>query len=268
MPYALSNGIHVHFEEFGSGEPILMIMGLSADAGQWLEHRTALEPYFHCICPDNRGVGLTDKPLAPYTIGTMADDAVGVLDALGIRSAHVFGVSMGGAIAQEIAINYPDRVKSLILMATFSESSPRQKRITGAYPALRETLPPKMFCELMQALTYSERYHDTHMDDLQRREAESLCAPNPQPLYAYAAQCGACMGHNATARLHKITAPTLVLGGEEDELHIPENSRVLHRGIAGSELRFFPGGHCFHFENPEAVNEAILSFLRRQSGQE
>src|ERR1700733_10571100 len=118
MPYATSNGTQIYWEESGTGEPLLLLMGRGYSSLMWHRTRPVVSAHYRTILFDNRGVGKSDVPSGAYSITQMASDAAAVLDAAGIASAHVFGVSMGGMIAQEFAINYPDRVNRLVLGCT------------------------------------------------------------------------------------------------------------------------------------------------------
>jgi pimeloyl-ACP methyl ester carboxylesterase len=118
MPHITANGVNLYYEEHGDGEPLILIMGFTVSAVGWYWNVPAFARDFRTIVFDNRGVGRSDKPDAPYSMQMFADDTAGVLDGLGIEQAHVFGISMGGMIAQEFALRYPDRVKTLILGCT------------------------------------------------------------------------------------------------------------------------------------------------------
>jgi len=120
MPTTNANGINLYYEVYGQGEPLLLIMGLSLNSKSWFRTLPALSEHYQVIIFDNRGVGLSDKPNTPYSIELMAEDARAVLDAAGVETAHVYGISMGGMIAQKLAIKYPERIRSLILGCTTS----------------------------------------------------------------------------------------------------------------------------------------------------
>src|SRR6476660_9398247 len=107
MPTVVSNGIRMHYEEQGSGDPLILIMGLGAPGSRWMDHVAAYEKRFRCFLIDNRGAGDPDKPDGPYTTKMMADDTAGLMQALGIENARIAGISMGSAIAQELALSYP-----------------------------------------------------------------------------------------------------------------------------------------------------------------
>ena len=135
--------VHVNGLKFGSGVPIIMIMGLGAPGDKWKHNYELLSKWFWCIVPDNRGAGLSDKPEAEsYTTEQMADDIIGIMDALDIKKAHVMGVSMGGAIAQQVALKVPDRVLSLILTSTFASVSPAFKKALNLICELKEDTDP------------------------------------------------------------------------------------------------------------------------------
>ncbi len=118
MPKAKVNGINISYSVGGKGEPLFLIMGLGREGGDWVLQRRVFQKYFRVITFDSRGAGKSDKPGEPYTIKSMADDTVALMDYLKIGKAHVLGVSMGGMIAQEMAINYPERVGKLVLVST------------------------------------------------------------------------------------------------------------------------------------------------------
>src|SRR5579872_3340278 len=118
MAFVVNQGISIYWDEQGAGEPVLLIMGLTYPSDMWHRSRPVLAARFRTIALDNRGIGRSDVPPGPYPIAVMASDAAAVLDAAGLESAHVFGVSMGGMIAQEFALQYPKRVRSLILGCT------------------------------------------------------------------------------------------------------------------------------------------------------
>ena len=120
MPTIKTNGINFYYEERGSGEPLLLIMGITAPGAVWNVHVADWKHHFRCIIGDNRGVGLTDKPAGPYSTEQMADDYAGLLDSLGLENVNVIGCSMGSTIAQQLAIRHPKKVKSLVLMCPWA----------------------------------------------------------------------------------------------------------------------------------------------------
>src|SRR4030042_6341962 len=120
MPIATANGIQINYKVEGQGDPLVMIMGLGSPRGGWSSQAPFFKKYFQVVIFDNRGVGKSEKPEGPYSTRMMADDAIKLMDHLGIKKARVLGASMGGMIAQELAINYPERVSKLVLACTFA----------------------------------------------------------------------------------------------------------------------------------------------------
>ncbi|HUV37121.1 MAG TPA: alpha/beta hydrolase [Patescibacteria group bacterium] len=269
MPKVRVGDIEIYYESKGEGEPLLLIMGLGSDLTGWMLQVLEFYKSHRVVSFDNRGAGRTDAPGTPYSIGMMADDSAGLMDALDIGSAHVLGISMGGFIAQELALRHPGRVRSLILAATGTRIDAR-----GAYQLdvwrrlidtgddrelyIRETLP----------WLFTEGMFGNH------RAVESmikmrLSYPYPQPAYAYARQADACLAFDSRERLASITAPTLVVAGERDCLFPPGRSGELAAGIRNAELVVLEGGaHGFPIEFPDLFNRTVLSFLERHAGDE
>jgi len=274
MPTTNSNGIEVYFEEQGEGEPLLLIMGLAGDSVAWLFQREAFAAKYRTIVFDNRGVGRTSKPDGPYTIAAMADDAVGVLDALDIPRAHVVGVSMGGMIAQELALRHPHRVRGLVLgctyakpddgvTATFDDSLAFFGGTKGANGEIQvdlSNLDPMAFIGRLLPLTFTPQFIMTELPKLM--QVFSGVMTHGFDLRAIMAQVAATQGHDTVDRLGQISAPTLVLTGDSDMLIPPANSDVLAASIPGARLQKIAGGsHGFNFETPDAFNAAVLEFL-------
>jgi pimeloyl-ACP methyl ester carboxylesterase len=164
MPFHRVNGIQIYFEEHGQGEPLLLIQGLGYPSGMWFLQIPALSRHFRTIVFDNRGVGKTDKPDEPYSVPLMASDAAGLLAALGIQKTHVVSVSLGGYIAQELALNHPDRVDRLVLMAT-SCGSPRYMELTKALwdeIAKLAGLPPEQIIRQGMSFAVTEKFYREH----------------------------------------------------------------------------------------------------------
>jgi 3-oxoadipate enol-lactonase len=260
MAYVTRGGARIYWDETGQGDPLLLIMGLGATHEWWGRLTPVVAPHFRTILFDNRGVGRSDAPPGPYSIQDMAADAAAVLDAAGIESAHVFGASMGGMIAQEFALQYPTRVRSLILGCTACggrESTPARRDVLDALGArsvmTREEAMRVMVPFIFDAATPRELVED----DLALRLRTNV------PNEGYFAQLQAIRSWGGThARLGTITAPTLVIHGETDELVPPENGRVLARAIPDATLVMLPhASHIFLTDQFEAASQAILSFL-------
>lgn len=263
MPIVESNGIHINYTECGSGDPLVLLMGLGADGSKWHEHVDRYQQGFRCICIDNRGAGKSDKPeMNAYSTRMMAEDTIGVMDHLQISSAHVAGISMGGAIAQHIAISHPERVRSMVLISTFARPT---RAFVRAMEVLRDVygeVDGSTFTHLLQWMIYSHIYHEEHLDDLMAREEADMAQPDPMPAHAFRAQCNACITHDTLEHLHEIGAPVLVAGGECDLLASEETSKQLANEIPFAELYIAKnGGHTHHWEQLDTFNQVTYEFL-------
>ncbi len=246
----------------GKGPLLVLIMGLSGDLTWWEPLARELEEDFQLLLFDNRGAGLTDKPDEKYTIPMFASDTVGLMAALGIPSAHVFGVSMGGMIAQEIALCYPDRVNHLVLGCTHAGGPGFILPSADAVQAMTLTRGKSLEEIARQNMTilFGPKFREENQDVLEaliRRYVE-----NPPPRKPFTQQLWAAIGHNAYERVQGIRAPTLVLTGDADVLVPPENSETLQARIPGSRLVRLPGaGHVFFIEDPKGTAEILKAFL-------
>ena len=261
--YATRDGTRLYWTEYGTGEPLLLIMGLGATHVWWHRLTPILASRFRTILFDNRGVGESDMPPGPYDMATLADDAMAVLDAAKVDTAHVFGASMGGMIAQEVVLRHPQRVRSLILGCTACGGrdvvpAAREVRemLTARGNLTREESARNMVPYTFDAGTPRERIDE----DIAVRLAANV--PND----GYFAQLEAIRSWTGTlSRLPAITTPTLVIHGETDALVPPENGRIIARAIPNAQLVMLPhASHIFYTDQLEASADAILSFLGQQ----
>ena len=261
------NGLKFHVQTFGSGVPIIMIMGLGAPGDKWKHNYELLSKWFWCIVPDNRGAGLSDKPEAEsYTTEQMADDIIGIMDALDIKKAHVMGVSMGGAIAQQVALKVPDRVLSLILTSTFASVSPAFKKALNLICELKEDTDPAVLKQLNLWMTYGQYTQIHHPEKIEKSIEEDAAYPYPMPVYAYKAQCGACLSHNTAGRLHELKMPVLIAAGAKDLFMNIEKTMELVHGIPQAEFYLAPeGGHVHQWEYPEPYDSVVVGFLMKHT---
>ncbi len=266
MPYAAVNGISIYHEEQGHGEPLLLIGGLGANLREWWNILPVYSREFHVITFDNRGSGRTDKPEEAYSIAQFADDAAGLLDALGAASAFVYGPSMGGFIAQELAIRHPDRVRALVLGCTTPGSTRSTVPDIEVVRKLEENskLPKEQGIPAGWSLGYTQEFIDRNRDLLW--EKATWCSEYAPPPEAFRRQLEAALQHDTLDRLDRITAPTLVITGENDIIIPAANSRLLAERIPGAELVLLPGvGHGYALEAQAEADRAVLGFLRRHS---
>ena len=261
--YADSNGTKIFYQVRGEGEPLVLLMGFGADGNVWEKHVAEYEKHFKCILIDNRGVGKSDQPKGPYSTKMMADDAVAVMNHAGIENARVAGISMGGAIAQELALNYPDKVKCLALISTWPKFNNYAKTVYENLKKLRVTSKPDEFMELLQLWIFAPPFYEHGMDDLKEGQAGAASNPNPQTRDGFEGQLDACINHDAVSRLPQIKIPTLITVGDMDIFTPPAFSEVLHEGIKNSIYITFPeGGHVHHWEDLPRFNQVTTEFLK------
>jgi 3-oxoadipate enol-lactonase len=258
VPFVENQGAKIYWDEQGSGEPLLLIMGLSYASNMWHRSRPFLAERFRTIAFDNRGVGQSDVPEGIYPIATMASDAAAVLDAAGVETAHVFGVSMGGMIAQEFAINYPQRVRSLILGCTAPGRSHSVPTPPDALQTLtRQGLTPAEAREAIIPFIYDPETPCALIDEDTTFRMKWF--PTTQ---GYLGQLQGIISWDCYDRLPQITAPTLIIHGETDKLVPVGNAQLIADRIPGAEVVLLPNAsHIFETDQPTAARGAIMRFL-------
>jgi len=266
MPKAKVSEINIYYEVHGQGEPLVLIQGLSGSHSAWVFQARAFKKHYQVITFDNRGAGKTGKSSGPYTIRTMAEDTIGLLDYLGVDKAHVLGISLGGMIAQEIAINHPEKVRKLVLACT----SAGGERRTDIHPEMLVAIGVK---EGTAAVDFSS------VDPVESMSAIISLAFNRRlyrmvllPLSRISMKLGggaghleqmeAVVGYSTIDRLHLITARTLVITGTDDRIVPPHYSEVLASQIPNARLVKVEGGsHSFFVEMRGRFNREVLDFL-------
>ena len=260
--YVNSNGTKIYYQIRGKGTPLVLLTGFGANGDVWEKHVAVYEQHFQCIILDNRGVGLSDQPKGPYTTKMMAADTIAVMDAVEVQKAKVAGISMGGAIAQEVAINYPDRVTCLVLISTWPIFNNYATTVYENLKKLRVTSQPDDFMELLQLWIFAPPYYEVGMADLKEGQQSAAANLTPQTQNGFEGQLDACIHHDTVNRLHQIKVPTLITIGGMDIFTPPPFSDILHEKIAHSELVTFPtGGHVHHWEDLERFNAVTIAFL-------
>jgi 3-oxoadipate enol-lactonase len=251
----------LHWERTGAGPPVLLIMGLGLSGGAWWRSVPVLARRLQVLTFDNRGVGRSRSVQLAYTTDAMADDAVSVLDAAGVERAHVYGISLGGMVAQQLALRHPDRVRSLVLGATHP-GGPHMRRPDPQVMAFlweRLLLPSEDAAWRSVPFNYSERCRAEHPERIAEDVAQRLAHPFSEPVYR--AQLLAAALHDCHDRLNRIQVPTLVVHGERDRMIPVENGRMLAERIPGARLLELPDtGHLYPTEAP-GVDEEIAAFL-------
>src|SRR5512139_3378018 len=265
MPLTDAPGFRQYFEEHGSGFPLLLINGLGSDHLEWLHQLPTFSERFRVIVFDNRGTGNSAVPPGPYTTAQMADDAAALLRFLGFGRAHVLGVSLGGMIAQEVALRHPDLVEGLVLGCTGPGGSLSVRPDPEALApfAMAKGEDPEGELRRMIPFLYTDaccRERPEEIEAFIKRRLE-----NPTPPEGYLAQLAAAVTHDASGRLDRIRPRALVITGDADRLVNMENSRRIAERIPGAKLVVLPGApHRLFAETADAFNREVLRFL--QSG--
>jgi pimeloyl-ACP methyl ester carboxylesterase len=270
MPFATGHrGVRIHYETRGSGRrTAVLIQGLGLPSTLWFDapdRLTGAADPWRVILPEHRGVGQSDRPLGPYAMRTLADDVAAVLAHAGVDKAYVVGLSLGGMVAQHLALRHPSRVAGLVLMAT-----------TAGFPHI---LPPNPIALLnFISLPMSGRLHKDHIDQpfarllLAKRDVHrshellagwpAALKTNPTELSGYAAHFAAVISHSTGLRLRSIKCPTAIVTGDDDALLPAYNSRILARLIPGAHLEVVPGGHIVPATDPECVERGLERVAR------
>lgn len=263
MAFANVNGCKLYYEIHGQGDPLVLIMGLRRNAEWWYRQIPALAEHFRVIAFDNRGAGRSDKPVMEYSMRLFADDTAGLMEALGLQDAFVLGISMGGYIAQELALNYPEKVRRLVLGCTgcgggraVRMSAERMEKFTA-----NAGLNPSEILQKNMDIYFSDDFVALNPEKIE--EFIQISLRHHQPADAFERQFDACLRHDTADRLSRIAIPTLILTGDDDPLVPPENSHILKELIPGADLSVFPGGrHCFFIEQAEQFNPKVIDFFK------
>jgi 3-oxoadipate enol-lactonase len=263
LPETTFKDLKIHWESYGEKDPLLLISGVGGGTWTWEEGIEAWSPYFRIIVFDNIGAGRSSMPDRPYTMTEMADHAAAVLDAAGVEQAGVVGLSMGGMIAQELTLKYPDRVRRLVLGSThcgISRRIPPDPDLIKQFADNNGLSPEEIFDKNLLLLA-TPRFLKKGSAVLKRYKERELGAPL-QPDYALKRQLGAIAGYDACDRINNIHVPTLILTAELDKLVPPENGRILSDQIPGAmEKSFADAGHLIHLECADEFHELVMQFF-------
>ena len=260
-----ANGQQLYYEVHGDGPPLLLVMGIGYDSSLWtLAQVPALSTQFRVVLVDNRDAGRSSRATHPYRIADMADDLAGLLDALGIQRSHLLGLSMGGMIAQEFALRHADRLDRLVLTGT--GAAPARSAVDAIQIwrwVKANDATGKVFGEQQFVSLFSTAFLRNHQAVLDTAE---LLASNPYPMSpeAYGRQADAYVQFDALDRLGAITAPTLVVVGEQDLLTPPWVAREVADAIPGARFEVIRGAGSSHvapIERPDDFNRLVSDFL-------
>jgi len=262
MPQVQVNGISMYYDECGAGTPILLIMGFTANATAWEPQIAPLAAHHRVIAYDNRGAGRSDAPAGPYTMELLAADAWSLLDVLGIEKAHIYGISMGGMIAQHVYLQHPKRVLSLVLGCT-TPGGPNAARadqeVVNTLLAAT-TMDPEAAFNATLPILYSDAFAAGNRELLFERAQANVNLRAPEA--GVQGQMAAIVAHDTYERLPGITAPTLVLHGDDDHLVPTANGEILASRIPGARLVLYPGArHGYSGEFVTQSNQDVLDFF-------
>ena len=259
--------VELYYEVYGDGPPLLLVAGLASDSQSWGSSLPPLAEHFTVICPDNRGVGRSKPADAPISIDKMADDCAALVRSLGYEKVYVLGHSMGGFVAQKMAVRFPELVDRLVLAGSGSKFSARNAALfSDAVETLERGADPVLwFRNIFYWLFTPAFFEQPGMLDAAVNYA--LNYPWPQETVSFRNQVEAVRNFDATADLPKITAPTLVLAGAEDLLFTPDESREFATRLPNATLEIIEGAaHSIHMERGSEFVRAIIEFLTNQRG--
>jgi 3-oxoadipate enol-lactonase len=252
-------GAELYYERAGSGEPLLLIQGMSGTHVSWGRPFLAeLEAHFDCVVFDNRGVGRSGAVTDPFTIAEMAADCAGLLDALELRSAHVLGISMGGMIAQELALAHPERLRSLTLGCTYCGGAEAKQIDPGDFQDLTEAMASGNQDRIFRAMWELNLSPGFRAEEERYAAFAEMAVALPVPMRTVGLQLQAIFGHDTSARLPGLATPTLVLHGTDDRVLGYPNGPLIDSLLPDSRLETFEDvGHLFWWEQPGRSAELI-----------
>lgn len=258
--------IMMHYVEAGAGPPLVLIMGLGGDHTAWGFQVPVFAERYRVIAFDNRGAGQTDQPDVPYTTRGMAEDTASLMQTLGIERAHVAGASLGGMIAQELALAHPERVLSLQLHCTLARPDAYLLALGRTWRRMRETFSREEFTRALTLWLFAPATFSTRPELVEAVVQNLLANPYPPSQAGFRRQSEAVAGHDTLDRLGQIRCPTLITVGAEDILVPPRFSRQIREAIPHAESAALNGaGHGHFLEAPQQFNETVLGFLARHA---
>lgn len=265
MPFADVHGLRLYYERHGAGPPLVCVMGLGCDHQAWALQLPDLAERFETVVFDNRDTGRSTICETDYELADLAADVLGLADALGLRTFHLLGISLGSAVAQLVALGAPERVQTLTLAATWAGTAPAYARLRAAVweREVRRSTAEEWLDEML-LLTLSERLFE-HEDGLQEIRRLALDDPHPQPTDALIRQIRATSHHDVRDRLGELRMPVHVIAGDRDVLIPAWKSAEVAERVPGATLTVLKGvGHALNLERADEFNAAILGWLTEQ----
>lgn len=264
MPTLRVADVELFYRERGDGPPLLLLAGHGTDSVYWGLQLAAFSRDFRVLALDHRGIGRSSRGTAPLTVEQMAEDTLGLLERLGIASAHLLGHSMGGLIAQTLAFRAPDRVQRLVLAATFCRVPARARFMAGLRTEILARLGAEAYATLMMGWSYTPGFFEARGEEAEELRERWIHHLKRLPLdpRVLAEQAEAVAETDLSGRIGRLGCPTLVLVGEEDSLTPPDLSRELAGLIPGARLVVLPGaGHALNIERAPEFEAAVRAFL-------
>jgi pimeloyl-ACP methyl ester carboxylesterase len=262
MPFAELGERRVYYEVHGDGEPVLLVCGLGADHLAWGVQTEAFGEHHRVIVFDNPGVGQTSGPAGPYTTELFGDVAAGLLRYLETGAVHVVGASMGGAIAQQVALRHPDLVRSLSLHCTWARADNHLTAIMRSWQSYARAVSPLELARQCWLWVFTVWWFNDRPEELARLERDTLEAPYPQSAEAFCDQAEACITHDVLDRLGEVAAPTLITVGDRDLLTPPHHSYAIKDRVPHARVRVWQKmAHAPFWEIPEEFNRVQLDFM-------
>ncbi len=261
-------GRTLHAARRGTGSPLLLLAGMSANHAFWPEELlAALEPHLELVLYDHRGTGASGRERDPFTLADLASDAAGALAELGLPRAHVLGFSLGGMVAQELALTHPGVVDRLVLAGTSPGGPGAAPLAEERFAAMREAMAEHDVERALRSAWEANVSAAFAADEAAFARWAQAAAAHPMAMRTLQHQLAAARGHDAATRLGDLAAPTLVLHGDRDELLPAANAELLAAAIPGARLELLPGaGHFFAWEQPARTAELVLAHLGAGSG--
>ena len=260
MPRISIGDCHLYYERHGAGYPVLFVTGLAGTAQYWRDQIPAFARSFEVIVHDHRGVGESDATSCSSTVERMAGDVIGLMNALEITKAHVVGHSAGGAVAQVLAIDHPQRFASVVIAASWPKADAYFRRLFALRKEILVRLGPAAYVQTNTLLLYPSLYIARNHEKLRQIEAQGLA--NFAAPERVISRIDAILAFDRADDLSRIRTPTLILAAQDDLVTPAYYSEELARRIPGAEAKFFPqGGHYFTQVQPREFNQAVLPFL-------
>jgi pimeloyl-ACP methyl ester carboxylesterase len=261
----LPDGVTLEVSEYGQGEPLVLVCGTSQSRRLWAPLLPALAARYRVISYDHRGIGASERGDGPISVASLTEDAVGLLGELGVERAHVLGWSLGSTVAQELALRHPERVASLVLAATWARTDAFMASVfTGLSHPWRTGHRDVALAAL--GIAYSPELLNSPEFPPLMQQLEPLFPSTPSQMATVAEQWDADLAHDALDRLEQITAPTLVIAGEQDLLTPPRQGRLVADRVLGARFELFSGpgsSHAALMERPQEFTDLVLDHLSK-----